>query len=170
MHTKDMLADALEEAGCHAAAELARQGYYHDYLSPLDAPTMQLVEDLTKIGTPEAMAIRERVKDGDFDASKEEADAWAASQDGQEAFARLQEGTVHPLDREWSEFAAGALPKDVTAVQREECRKVFFAGVQVLFNLFGAEATANQGIRPQFIGLIQHRLQTVGEEFKAGMQ
>jgi hypothetical protein len=36
----------------------------------------------------------DRVKDGDFDASKEESDAWAASPDGQETFRQLRDDAV----------------------------------------------------------------------------
>jgi hypothetical protein len=97
MHTKDMLAQALREVGLHAMADKAATGYYHDYLSPLDLPEMQLVDDLafevhfrTDNPNNEAIkALRQRVINGDFDANKEESDAWAASDEGQEAFRSL---------------------------------------------------------------------------------
>lgn len=99
-HTKDKLADALraipgvsDEMIRHAA-----EGYYHDYLSSLPLPEFQLVNDLRELAnlpaTPHAsrQLLREmmqRVIDGDFDASVEEGDEWAASPDGQEAMRKL---------------------------------------------------------------------------------
>jgi hypothetical protein len=94
-HTKDKLAAALREAGLDAMADMAATGYYHDFLSPLDLPEMQLVGDLARaaIGHPAQadaiLAVRERVKNGDFDASAEESEEWAASADGQDALRRL---------------------------------------------------------------------------------
>ncbi len=89
MHTKDVLAAALREAGFDAMAAKAATGYYHDFLSPLALPALQLAEDLAGIGTPEAMALRQRVINGDFDASREESDAWAKSPEAQETFGQL---------------------------------------------------------------------------------
>lgn len=89
-HTKDILASELEKAGLSDMAAKASTGYYHDFLSPLAAPCMQLEEDLRNAGTPEAMALRLRHLNGEFDASKEESDEWASSSDGQEAFGQLR--------------------------------------------------------------------------------
>jgi hypothetical protein len=88
-HTKDILAAELRNANLHEMADKAATGYYHDYLSPLAAPCIQLAEDLAKVGTPEALALRKRHLNGEFDATKEESDAWAASPDGQDAFNSL---------------------------------------------------------------------------------
>jgi hypothetical protein len=89
MHTKDFLAAELARAGLSGMAEKAASGWYHDFLSPLATPCVQLVTDLAGIGTPEAMALRERAMAGEFDASKEEGDTWAGSQDGLETLAML---------------------------------------------------------------------------------
>ena len=89
MHTKDKLAQALTEAGLHEMAKLAAQGYYHDFLSPLDLPEMQLDADLHAAGTPSAQALRRRHHNGEFDASIEESDEWAKSAEGQETFRRI---------------------------------------------------------------------------------
>lgn len=89
MHTKDQLAKALTEAGLDEMAAKAATGYYHDYLSPLDLPELQLDADLTAAGTPAAMAVRERHRDGEFDASMEESDAWAMSEEGQNTLGML---------------------------------------------------------------------------------
>jgi len=89
MHSKDFLADELRKANLPEMADKAATGYYHDFLSPLDTPSMQLAADLAKAGTPAALAVRMRHLNGEFDASNEESDEWAASPDGQAAFAAI---------------------------------------------------------------------------------
>lgn len=96
MHTKDMLAAALREAGLGEMAERAATGYYHDFLSPLALPELQLMDDLAVAAakhpasmTDKILALRNRVMNGDFDASKEESDDWAASPEGRATFAKL---------------------------------------------------------------------------------
>lgn len=88
-HTKDILADELLNAGLINMALMARRGYYHDYLSPLAAPCLQLEQDLRKAGTPQALKLRERHLNGEFDATREESDHWYHSVDGQAAIAEL---------------------------------------------------------------------------------
>ena len=85
MHTKDILADALRDAGLPIMAARAAEGYYHDYLSPLAMPEKMLCDELMSTGTSAALALCERVKQGDYDASEEEEEAWAASPEGVEA-------------------------------------------------------------------------------------
>ena len=89
MHTKDKLAQALTEAGLHEMAAKARGGWYHDYLSPLALPGIQLDTDLQVAGTPEARALQQRHYDGEFDASIEESEQWAASADGQDTLRKI---------------------------------------------------------------------------------
>jgi len=95
MHTKDMLADELMKLGLMEMSLQARSGYYHDFLSPLPMPETQLIADLAQAAAQrpdrrtDISALRARVINGDFDASAEESDEWAKSQDGQETFARL---------------------------------------------------------------------------------
>jgi hypothetical protein len=89
MHTKDVLAEALNDAGLPEMAERAAEGYYHDYLSPLVMPEKQLVSELTIVGTSAALALCERVKRGDYDPSEEEEEAWASSPDGLAALQAL---------------------------------------------------------------------------------
>lgn len=96
MHTKDQLADALDAIGLAEMSAKARTGYYHDFLSPLDLPEMQLITDLGVAATAThrdkadaIMALRERVINGDFDASIKEGEDWADSPEGQETFGRL---------------------------------------------------------------------------------
>jgi hypothetical protein len=89
MHTKDALASALGDAGLPLMATRAAEGYYHDYLSPLIMPEKKLCEELTTVGTPAALALCERVKQGDYEASEEEEEAWASSPDGLAAMQAL---------------------------------------------------------------------------------
>lgn len=98
-HTKDKLADALALAGLTAMAAKAREGYYHDFLSPLDLPEMQLLSDLAgahrdctdQQRRDQISDIRKRAMDGDFDASIEESDAWAESAEGQATLRALMD-------------------------------------------------------------------------------
>jgi hypothetical protein len=101
MHTKDQLAEALRGVGLNDMADKAATGYYHDFLSPLDLPEIVLVnqlniEAIAQENNPERrhaiMALRDRVINGDFDASQEESDDWAASPEGQAAFGNLTSG------------------------------------------------------------------------------
>jgi hypothetical protein len=86
MHTKDFLAQELRAAGLDALADKAATGYYHDYLSPLDFPELQLDADLVEADTDAAKKLRVRHHRGEFDASTQESDDWANSPDGQAAF------------------------------------------------------------------------------------
>lgn len=92
MHTKDFLAQELRKAGLTEMATKAETGYYHDYLSSLDFPSVQLDNELTaavRAGNIEAVNLRSRHHNGEFDASAEESEEWAASPDGQAAFKEL---------------------------------------------------------------------------------
>jgi hypothetical protein len=70
----------------------AREGYYDDYKSPLAFPLSQLVADCREHGLT---AIADAAMNGDYDATKEESDAWARSPDGQAAFRELLGDTGH---------------------------------------------------------------------------
>lgn len=89
MHTKDILSGELVKAGLHSMAQKASAGYYHDFLSPLAAPCVRLAEDLKAVGTPEALALRSRHINGEFDATLEESEDWIKSPDGVDAFDKL---------------------------------------------------------------------------------
>lgn len=85
--TTERLARALEAVD--APAEMitrARAGYYDDYKSPLAMPETQLLADARAAGLE---TIAQGVLNGEWDATKEESDAWAASPDGQATFAEL---------------------------------------------------------------------------------
>lgn len=90
--SKEKLARALEEAGDPKLAKMierARDGFYSDYESPLALPELTLVRDLAAAGHPD---LARRAQAGEFDGTKEEADAWAASEEGQAAFRELING------------------------------------------------------------------------------
>jgi hypothetical protein len=99
-HTTAKLARALTAIpGVPAAMiERATAGHYHDYLSPLDFPEIQLVADLRELAArpatprnsrPLLRDLAEAVKNGEYDASKEESDEWMRSPEGQAAMAEL---------------------------------------------------------------------------------
>ena len=95
MHTKDMLAEALMQVGLIDMSLRAKDGYYHDFLSPLATPEIQLVNDLMDmaIKLPDRrgaiLAIRTQVINGEYDASPEESEEWAKSPEGQFAMQQL---------------------------------------------------------------------------------
>lgn len=74
--TKKRLSDALHAAGLQDMAIKAASGYYDDFESPLATPCLQLAADLAAAGTPAALALRARHMNGEFDATKEESEAW----------------------------------------------------------------------------------------------
>jgi hypothetical protein len=101
-HTTVKLAQALSAIPGVPREMIQRavDGYYHDYLSPLAFPEMQLVADLRELASapatprdsrPLLREMSQRVIDGEFDATKEESDAWAASPEGQETFRQLRD-------------------------------------------------------------------------------
>lgn len=74
--TKERLAEALTQASAPAAMiQRARHGDYDDYESELGTPIVQLVRDCQAAGLP---ALAQRAINGEFDGTKEEADAWFA--------------------------------------------------------------------------------------------
>lgn len=89
MHTKDFLAGELQKAGLLDMSVKAASGYYHDFLSPLATPCIQLANDLAAVGTPAALALRDRHLNGEFDASFDESEAWAKGPEGQDAMRSL---------------------------------------------------------------------------------
>ncbi len=85
--TREKLARAMAEAGCPSdGIRQARAGYYDDYLSPHPFPISTLVADLTRNGFRD---LAERAKQGEFDGTDEESDAWMRSDEGQATLAQL---------------------------------------------------------------------------------
>lgn len=93
MHTKDKLAGELRKAGLFKLADQAERGYYHDFLSPLDTPALQLLADLKAAGSAQALALRNRAMSGEFDASIQEAEDWSKTPEGK----RLLDQARKPL-------------------------------------------------------------------------
>lgn len=75
MDTSEKLAQVLHARGLFDMEAKARAGYYDDFKSPLAAPIIQLVVDLTAVGEHVLAALAVA---GEFDSTKEEADAWYA--------------------------------------------------------------------------------------------
>lgn len=76
MKTKVRLAEHLKAH--NAPEEMIRKaidGYYDDYESPLATPIIQLVLDCRKEGG-ELLKIASLAKDGEYDGTREEAEAW----------------------------------------------------------------------------------------------
>ena len=98
--TSENLAQVLHSLGLFKLEEKARADYYHDFLSPNALSSLELEADLRQArdaAKDRIMAnmiekVRQRHLNGEFDASKEESDAWAESEEGQEAFGRLVRG------------------------------------------------------------------------------
>lgn len=97
--TSEMLAQVLEGVGLHGMAAKARLDMYHDYLSDDAMCAITLERELREARDSCAdpimarliEAIRQQHLNGDFDASKEESDDWAKSDEGQAAFQALVE-------------------------------------------------------------------------------
>jgi hypothetical protein len=92
------LADVLKAAGLTELALRAEQNEFHDFLSPHELPDLLLSDELLRIAMDDKRPDRERMAahhirmrhhDGEFDATKEESDEWAESEDGRAAFAML---------------------------------------------------------------------------------
>lgn len=65
--TNERLKYALQQVGLDALAERAAAGEFSDFDSPHAMPKMVLHSELLALGTPEATAIDERMKNGEFD-------------------------------------------------------------------------------------------------------
>lgn len=88
----ERLARALEAKRDPRLTSLIRQaraGHYDDFRSKLAFPIMRLVRDLQALGFHD---LAEQAKGGVFDASKEEAETWFRSPEGQAAIKELVSG------------------------------------------------------------------------------
>lgn len=74
MATKDILAKALSDSGAPPfMVELASVGAYDDFESNSATPQLDLMRDCHQLGLTE---FRQRVMDGEFDATREESEAF----------------------------------------------------------------------------------------------
>ena len=88
MKTKERLAAALREVGApEHLVEFALEGRYDDFESESPQPIHDLVAMARGAGLPTIVA---RAMSGEFDATKEEADAWAAAQTDPEILSALE--------------------------------------------------------------------------------
>lgn len=79
----------VDLVGAHAPDSLvvaARDDAFHDFKSDSATPIIDLVHECERHGLH---SIAKRARSGDYDATKQEADEWAASPDGQRAFREL---------------------------------------------------------------------------------
>ncbi len=76
--TKERLARALETADCPDLADRARAGEYSDFDSPHATPKVVLVNLLRGRGEhhPARRILAQRIVQGEFDDTREEADTW----------------------------------------------------------------------------------------------
>jgi hypothetical protein len=81
------LAAALREAGLPEHAKRAAEGWFNEFFGRFPAPQLTLVHDLVIYGKHD---LAERVRNGEFDAGKEEADEWARSEEGQRELAAME--------------------------------------------------------------------------------
>lgn len=79
MHTKDKLAAALRAILQEELAVRAENGEFDDFESDSPTPISDLAMELAALGTSEALDLRVRVVDGEFDATAEDDDAWSQS-------------------------------------------------------------------------------------------
>lgn len=101
-----ILVEALTELGFTDLAKRAAGGEWNDYFGTHAMPQHHLVATLrsrfddfpSKIADIEAVVGR--VVQGDFDATKTEADEWAASPEGQATFAELLRKNPYPTDED----------------------------------------------------------------------
>lgn len=108
MRTRDKLAAELRKVAAQANDDSARKyeafakraetGEFDDYATPSDpahaCPITQLYTELTKARLTKFAA---RVASGEFDATQEESDEWAASPEGRETLGRLLPSTRRAL-------------------------------------------------------------------------
>ncbi len=85
--TKEKLAQVLHARGLFPMEKLARAGRYDDFESESATPIVDLVAALR---ANQHHDLVQRAMDGEWDATKEEAEAWAAGAEGRELTARLR--------------------------------------------------------------------------------
>jgi hypothetical protein len=85
MGSTEKLVAALKEAGAPSGMiRDAENNQFHDFKSDSATPIADLIQLARAYSLND---IAQRTIDGEFDATPEEAEEWAASEDGQKAFA-----------------------------------------------------------------------------------
>lgn len=87
--TKARLARVLREAGLGALAERAESGRFDDYASASATPCTDLVLALERAGRADLAA---RAREGEWDGTAAEAEAWAQSPEGRAVRASFEAG------------------------------------------------------------------------------
>lgn len=159
-HTKDRLAAELTKIGAFDMAALAAQGHYDDYLSPLDAPIFTLAQDLARLASPTALALRRRVINGEFDGTKEEAEAWAKSPEGRETFAQFagppaSEDPIEPAFRAQMNGLASGLDEVLNGDAKGQDRKVGFCLFMFAFGESDRVNYISNAARPDMIAAVE---------------
>jgi hypothetical protein len=103
-HIQRCVLDPDERALFVPLINQARAGYYHDYMSPIPMPDVQLVCDLRDLAARMGSAatrgssvtgminnLTSEVIDGKFEATVKEGEDWLLSDAGQAALAQLRE-------------------------------------------------------------------------------
>lgn len=96
--TAAYLARVLRELGAEQLAEDAARCHYDEFLCPpavaKGMPVERLMRDVEQWGdrdqTGRVYVVLKAVRDGEFEGTVEEANAWASSPDGQEALSSLR--------------------------------------------------------------------------------
>jgi hypothetical protein len=97
------LGRVLDELGLRDMARRAREGHFDDFFAPAEVADgleiLRLYNELAgklavmrKTDRRRVRQVMEAVKAGEFDATKQESDRWAASKDGQDTMRALVEG------------------------------------------------------------------------------
>jgi hypothetical protein len=86
------LSAALYEANLPELAARAEHGEFNEFFGPHAMPQILLAQELADIGSKNALAVRARLVEGEFDAGEDESEEWGRSADGQAAFGRLLRG------------------------------------------------------------------------------
>lgn len=98
--TSEAMAAALDAAGLPDLAKRARADEFHDFLSPHHAPLLLLDDALVAVmknttlpqeNRTAAYHVRMRMHEGEFDATADESDDWANSEEGRAVFRELSE-------------------------------------------------------------------------------
>lgn len=114
--TAENLAKILDAEGLPALAARARANEFHDYRSPHTFPEHVLAAELRDAGRED---LRQRVIAGEFDASREESQAWAASPEGQDTMRELLPANALDVPADGRLHGLAPDPRDQDGPQRD---------------------------------------------------